>query len=124
MIIRRLKLLGSIVHRCRFVFFQSKIIFIFQFFSFCLFFQELNVTGSHQVTDEGIAWFFGLYDEVRNVDGLMEADLSSVLTGCHKTLRFIKMRSTGVRVQGVRILLLCAKVLQGIRCTSYDVLQV
>ena len=35
----------------------------------------------------------------------------------------MKMRSTGVRVIGVRTLLHCAKNLQGIRCSSYDVLQ-
>ena len=35
----------------------------------------------------------------------------------------MKMRSTGVRVIGVRTLLHCAKNLQGVRCSSYDVLQ-
>ena len=35
----------------------------------------------------------------------------------------MKMRSTGVRVIGVRTLLHCAKNLQGIRCSSYDMLQ-
>ena len=36
----------------------------------------------------------------------------------------MKMRSTGVRVNGVRHLLASAKNLQGVRCSTYDVLQV
>ena len=42
---------------------------------------------------------------------------------CSKTLKFMKMRSTGVRVSGVRALLYAATNLQGIRCSNYDVLQ-
>ena len=35
----------------------------------------------------------------------------------------MKMRSTGVRAFGVRVLFYCAVNLQGVRCSSYDVLQ-
>lgn len=54
------------------------------------------------MTDQGIAQLFGYvnFDEKpRN--------------NCAKTLKFMKMRSTGVRVFGVRILLYCAVKLQG-----------
>ena len=44
------------------------------------------------------------------------------LSGCCKTLRFVKMRSTGVRVPGLKILFNYAKYLEGVRCNSYDVL--
>ena len=42
---------------------------------------------------------------------------------CSKSLKYMKMRSTGVRVAGVRILLFCAVNLQGVRCSSYDVIK-
>ena len=42
---------------------------------------------------------------------------------CSKSLIFMKMRSTGIRVVGVRILLFCAVNLQGVRCSSYDVIK-
>ena len=42
---------------------------------------------------------------------------------CSKSLKYMKMRSTGVRVAGVLILLFCAVNLQGVRCSSYDVIK-
>ena len=45
------------------------------------------------------------------------------LNPCCKTLRLVKMRSTGVRVPGLRILFNFAKNLEGVRCNSYDVLR-
>lgn len=64
------------------------------------------------MTDEGIADLFSFKRD--NIIGL---------NNCSRTLRFMKMRSTGVRIGGVRILLRCAKNLQGVRCSIYDVLQ-
>ena len=46
------------------------------------------------------------------------------LNRCAHSLRFAKMRSTGVRVRGVRALLAHAAALEGVRCSNYDVLQV
>ena len=46
------------------------------------------------------------------------------LNGCARSLRFAKMRSTGVRAGGVRALLAHAAALEGVRCSNYDVLQV
>ena len=43
---------------------------------------------------------------------------------CAKSIRFMKMRSTRVRVNGVQHLFTLAKKLQGVRCSNYDVLQV
>lgn len=43
---------------------------------------------------------------------------------CAHSLRFAKMRSTGVRAGGVRALLAHATALEGVRCSNYDVLQV
>ena len=45
------------------------------------------------------------------------------LNPCCKTLRLVKMRSTGVRIPGIRILFSYATHLEGIRCNSYDVLR-
>ena len=42
---------------------------------------------------------------------------------CCKTLRLAKLRSTGVRVPGLKILFNYAKYLEGVRCNSYDVLR-
>ena len=44
------------------------------------------------------------------------------LNHCCESLRFVKMRSTGVRVPGIKILFNYAKNLEGVRCNSYDVL--
>ena len=64
------------------------------------------------MSDHGIANLFGY------------AGLDQVPKNhCSNSLKFMKMRSTGVRVTGVRILLFCAVNLQGVRCSSYDVLQ-
>ena len=46
------------------------------------------------------------------------------LNECARSLRFAKMRSTGVRAGGVRALLAHAAALEGVRCSNYDVLQV
>ena len=43
------------------------------------------------------------------------AAANQLLRPLTKSLRFVKMRSTGVRVQGVRLLLKFAKKLEGIR---------
>ena len=66
------------------------------------YFQEINISGSNQVSDQGISNLFGytgLDHEPKNQ--------------CSKSLKYMKMRSTGVRVLGVRILLFCAVNLQG-----------
>ena len=72
------------------------------------------MTGSTKVSDEGITKLFGY----QSLD-----QASQTLNPVSKSLHFMKMRSTGVRVIGVRTLLHCAKNLQGVRCSSYDVLQ-
>lgn len=90
--------------------------------SHCPSLQEINVTGSPRVTDQGIAFLFGIYTGLKagfDYSAIQPQDL----TECSKSLRFMKMRSSGVRVQGVRCLLHCARALQGVRCSSYDVLQ-
>ena len=65
------------------------------------------------MTDEGISKLFN-YKSI---------DQTEPLNPVAKSLKFMKMRSTGVRVKGVRTLLHCAQHLQGVRCSSYDVLQ-
>ena len=72
--------------------------------------KEVNVAGSSRVTDDGIFNLFG-----RN---------PTELNPCSKTIKFMKMRSTGVRVNGVKHLLASAKKLQGVRGSTYDLLQV
>ncbi len=78
-------------------------------FKLCSEFQELNVTGSAGVTDKGL-------------EALLVSDDSKSTSLC-ESLKFVKMRSTGVRVAGVRILFARAKNLLGVRCSSLDVLQ-
>ena len=83
------------------------------FYSICIAFslpKEVNVAGSSRVTDDGIFNLFG-----RNL---------TELNPCSKTIKFMKMRSTGVRVNGVKHLLASAKKLQGVRGSTYDLLQV
>ena len=46
-----------------------------------------------------------------------------ILNACCRTLRLVKLRSTGVRVPGLRILFNSAKYLEGVRCNSNDVLR-
>ena len=46
-----------------------------------------------------------------------------ILNACCNTLRLMKLRSTGVRVPGLRILFNNAKRLEGVRCNSNDVLR-
>ena len=57
-----------------------------------------------------------------NIKGVLDDDDMN-LNPCCKTLRLVKMRSTGVRVPGLRILFNCATELEGVRCNSYDVLR-
>ena len=76
--------------------------------SLLLQFQELNVTGSSRVTDEGIFNLIGSPEK---------------LNDCCRNLKFVKLRSTGVRIPGIRHLLRYAAALEGIRCSAYDVLQ-
>ena len=66
------------------------------------YFQEINISGSNQVSDQGISNLFGY-------TGLDQEPKNQ----CSKSLKYMKMRSTGVRVLGVRILLFCAVNLQG-----------
>ncbi len=76
------------------------------------------------MTDQGIAYLFGIYDNIR----LKSFDFSVInlneLNPCARSLKFMKCRSTGVRVQGIRCLMHCASSLQGVRSTAYDALQV
>ena len=74
------------------------------------------MTGSTRVTDEGILSFLGL-------DPSASAEECPNLNPVSRSLRFAKMRSTGVRVVGVRSLLTHAQHLQGLRCSTIDVLQ-
>ena len=70
------------------------------------------MSGSKKVSDQGMINLFGYAgpdQEPKNP--------------CSKSLIFMKMRSTGIRVVGVRILLFCAVNLQGVRCSSYDVIK-
>ena len=82
--------------------------------------QEFNVTGSSRVNDEGILAFLGL----ASFPNSGEFTDPSALNPVASSLMFAKMRSTGVRVAGVRLLLSFATSLQGLRCSNYDVLQV
>ena len=86
---------------------RSSKVSIITFFSFTL--QEVNVTGSSKVTDQGVI----------NLLGTLQNE-----NPCASSLRFAKMKATKVRVNGVRHLLNIAKNLQGIRCSNFDVLQV
>jgi len=74
----------------------------------CPVLQEVNVTGSSKVTDQGVI----------NLLGTLQNE-----NPCASSLRFAKMKATKVRVNGVRHLLNIAKNLQGIRCSNFDVLQ-
>ena len=56
--------------------------------------------------------------------GGSDDEVARKLNGCARSLRFAKMRSTGVRAGGVRALLAHAAALEGVRCSNYDVLQV
>ena len=80
----------------------------------CDLLQEFNITGSTRVNDEGILAFLGLDGEAT------EASLNPSA----RSLKFVKMRSTGVRMGGVRALMAHASSLEGVRCSNYDVLQV
>ena len=46
-----------------------------------------------------------------------------IVNPCSNTLRLVKLRSTGVRVPGLRILFNIAKSMEGVRCNSNDVLR-
>eukprot|EP00092_Neocalanus_flemingeri_P014040 GFUD01015146.1.p1 GENE.GFUD01015146.1~~GFUD01015146.1.p1 ORF type:complete len:519 (-),score=59.30 GFUD01015146.1:24-1580(-) len=70
--------------------------------------QEVNLTCSTGVTDEGISLL------LRNEDSF---------NPCHTTLRHVKLRGTRVRRAGVRMLLRTCLNLEGIRCNTMDVLQ-
>lgn len=69
----------------------------------CPYLQEVNISGSNKVTDQGIANFLGF----------KSFDMQASTSHCCQTLKFVKMRSTGVRFYGVRILFHCCKVLEG-----------
>ena len=58
----------------------------------------------------------------RSSIGILDDD-DMILNACCKTLRLMKLRSTGVRVPGLRILFNNAKYLEGVRCNSNDVLR-
>lgn len=81
----------------------------------CPLLQEINVTGSQRVNDLGLAALLGV--DHSDLSGFQKANS---LAG---NLRFAKLRSTGVRVMGIRFLFQYATALEGIRCSSYDVLQ-
>ena len=63
--------------------------------------QELNVTGSSGVTDDGVDRFLGKD--------------SSPNLGVRSSLRLAKLRSTGVRSRGVRAIIRHCTELRGIR---------
>ncbi|TRY67939.1 hypothetical protein TCAL_05349 [Tigriopus californicus] len=81
----------------------------------CPLLQEINVTGSQRVNDLGVAALLGI--DHSDLSGSQKAN---PLAG---NLRFAKLRSTGVRVMGIRFLFQYAIALEGIRCSSHDVLQ-
>ena len=62
------------------------------------------------MTDEGIR-------------GLLQDDVSDTCHPCHQTLKYVKLRGTRVRRDGVRLLLIYCLALEGIRCNIMDVLQ-
>ena len=79
------------------------------------FFQEINVTGSQKVNDIGIAALLGV--EHSDLSGKQTPNTLS------QNLRFAKLRSTGVRGIGIRLLFQYAPNVEGIRCSTSDVLQ-
>ena len=62
------------------------------------------------------------FDIFKTVLGILDDD-DMDLNPCCNSLRLVKLRSTGVRVPGLRILFNFAKHLEGVRCNSYDVLR-
>eukprot|EP00095_Tigriopus_kingsejongensis_P011154 maker-scaffold259_size234575-snap-gene-0.10 protein:Tk11154 transcript:maker-scaffold259_size234575-snap-gene-0.10-mRNA-1 annotation:"PREDICTED: uncharacterized protein LOC662936" len=81
----------------------------------CPLLQEINVSGSQRVNDVGLASLLGIHHS--DLSGFQEPNALA------QSLRFAKLRSTGVRVMGIRFLFQYAKNLEGIRCSTNDVLQ-